>query len=213
MPTHRITNADDVRSGNAASLNRALLGVPMENLVVESFIPVVASANSICTSQAVTGLEQALLNGTTAGVLDVPRNVVAAWTNAATITVTGKDVYGQTMTETATGTALTGKKAFKTITSVVFSVSVIGATVGSGALLGLSYRPVIGGFIRGRLGEDSADAGTYAAPERSASTATTNDVRGTYAYAGTANGTNVFTVAYVAANGPSDSDAYGIAQA
>src|SRR5690606_3824873 len=47
-------------------------------------------------------------------VLDVPRNVVAAWTNAAVLTVTGEDEYGDTIVESsASGTSFTGKKAFK----------------------------------------------------------------------------------------------------
>jgi hypothetical protein len=57
-----------------------------------------------------------------------------------------------------------------------------------------------------------ADAGTYVAPSRVEATATTVDVRGTYAYAGTANGTNVFTVMYLVDNGPSNEDLFGVAQ-
>lgn len=71
-------------------------------------------------------------------VLDVPRNVVAAWTGAAVMTVTGQDEYGNTMIEaSASGTSFTGKKAFKKITSIAVSANVTALTVGTGDVLGL----------------------------------------------------------------------------
>lgn len=219
MARHTITRADDVRAGAATSANRATRGAPINSVVIESFAPVVADADSISATQSVLAatLTGALINGAAASggvaTFDVPRNVVAAWTNTAVITITGTDVHGAPMVEaSASGTSHTGNKAFKTITSITVSADVTGFTAGSGAKLGLTYRPKVGGFIRGRLNEDSADAGTYVAPVRTTSTATTNDVRGTYAYAGTANGTNVFTVVYMVDNGPSNEDLFGIAQ-
>lgn len=219
MPRHTITRADDVRSGNAVSANRAVRGAPVSNLVIESFAPALADADGISASQAVAAatVTGALINGALASggavVFDVPRNVVAAWTNAAVVTVTGTDVHGAAVVESsASGTSMTGVKAFKTVTSITVSADVTGFTAGSGAKLGLTYRPKVGGFIRGRLNEDTADAGTYVAPSRVTATATTVDVRGTYAYAGTANGTNVFTVMYVVDNGPANEDLFGVAQ-
>lgn len=219
MPRHTITRADDVRSGNAVSANRSVRGAPVSNLVIESFAPILADADGISASQAVATLTLtgALINGAlaAAGVatFDVPRNVVAAWTNAAVVTVTGTDVHGAAVVESsASGTSMTGVKAFKTITRITVSADVTGFTAGSGAKLGLTYRPKVGGFIRGRAGEDTADAGTYVAPSRVTATATTVDVRGTYAYAGTADGTLAFTVLYVVDNGPEDANLFGVAQ-
>lgn len=219
MTSHRITNADNVRTGNAISADRTVLGVPLKNVVTESFAPVVAASTSVAASQAVLAatVAGALINGAVAtlgvATFDVPRNVVAAWTGTAIITITGKDKYGVTIVEaSASGTSHTGKKAFKSISKITTNADITGFTAGSGAILGLSYAPIVGGFVRGRFGEDTADAGTYAPPIRIAATSTTGDVRGTYAYAGTANGTNVFTVIYVAANGPQDTDAFGVAQ-
>jgi hypothetical protein len=219
MPRHNITRADDVRIGAAISANRRVRGAPVNSIVIESFAPALADADGISASQAVAAatVTGALINGALASggavVFDVPRNVVAAWTNSAVVTVTGTDQYGAPLVEqSASGVALTGVKAFKTVTKITVSADVTGFTAGSGAKLGLSFRPKVGGFIRGRLNEDSADAGTYVAPIRTTSTATTVDVRGTYAYAGTANGTNVFTVMYAVDNGPSDSDLFGIPQ-
>lgn len=225
FPQHRISNSDDIRSGNAVSPNRALKGVPVAGaeaqaiMVVNLGAPAAASANAAALSQAVGVAGLFLLNGALAAgspavvTFPTPRNVVAAWTNTAILTIRGTDVYGQAMTETtASGTAHTGLKAFKTITSITSSASITGATVGTGAVLGLPYRPVIGGFNGGLLNENTADAGTYAAPIRTTSTGTTADTRGTYAPAGTLNGTNIFTVKIAVANGPNDTDAFGIAQ-
>ncbi len=70
--------------------------------------------------------------------LDVPRNVVAAWTGAAILTVTGYDEYGVLMVEkSASGTSFTGKKAFSKITSLAVSANVTSITVGTGDVLGL----------------------------------------------------------------------------
>lgn len=71
-------------------------------------------------------------------VLDVPRNVVAAWTGTAVLTVTGKDEYGNVMIEkSGSGTSFTGKKAFSTITDIAVSANVTSLTVGTGDVLGL----------------------------------------------------------------------------
>jgi len=70
--------------------------------------------------------------------LDVPRNVVAAWTTAAVLTVTGEDEYGNVMIEkSASGTSFTGKKAFWKITAIAVSANVTSITVGTGDVLGL----------------------------------------------------------------------------
>lgn len=223
FPPSRLTNSDNVRTGNAASTDRVKLGIPLDGAEAQAVrvlslgAPAAADSDGAAKTQAVGAGASFTLDGdlvsSGVAVFDVPRNVVAAWTTTSILTITGYDLYGNLMVEvSASGTSHTGKKAFKRVTSVTSSASITAATVGTGSVLGLPYRPVQGGFIRGRLNEDSSDAGTYAAPERSASTGTTNDVRGTYAPAGTLNGTNVFTVAVAVQNGPSDSDAFGIAQ-
>lgn len=233
---HRISVSDNIRVGSAEAPTRDKnsLGVPLNGAEGQHLVslslgaPAAAAANNVALSQTVTGVGTAfILNGAlvTAGVatFDVPRNVVAAWTNTAILTITGKDEYGQTMSEvTASGTAHTGKKAFKTISSITTNATITAATVGTGTVLGLSYRPEVGGFLRGILGENTADAGTYAAPERVASTTTTNDTRGTYAPAGALNGANIYHVMVAIRGGggntgTTDSNgssyAFGIAQA
>jgi len=114
-------------------------------------------------------------------VLDVPRNVVAAWTTSAVLTVTGEDEYGDVVVESSgSGTTFTGKKAFKKITSIAVSANVTGLTVGTGDVLGLPayvqnvgqvlYElkdgvviPSIGGkivYLQGQALEAAVDAGT-----------------------------------------------------
>ncbi len=224
FPPHRISNTDNLRSGNAVSANRAVLGVPLAGAEAQAVIvlslgaPIAADPDGAAASQTVTGVGTAfVLNGAlvTAGVatFDVPRNVVGAWTNTAIITITGTDQYGQAMSEvSASGTSHAGLKAFKTVTSITTSATITGATVGTGAVLGLPYRPVVGGFIRARLNEDTAATTTYVAPSRVTATTTTGDVRGTVAFAEALNGTNVYAVAIAVQNGPTDSDAFGVQQ-
>ena len=100
--------------------------------------PVVGAASAISASQSVAAAASFLLNGTTAGVLDVPRNVIAAWTTTSILTITGKDAAGNTVVEkSASGASHTGKKAFKSITSITSSASITSATVGTGNVLGM----------------------------------------------------------------------------
>lgn len=106
--------------------------------------PALAVTNGISASQSVALGASFLLNGSLADAsgafvtLDVPRNVVAAWTTTSILTITGEDEYGNTMVEkSASGASHTGKKAFKKITSVSSSASITSATIGTGDVLGL----------------------------------------------------------------------------
>ena len=111
--------------------------------VMDLGAPATADANGVAESQTVTGagtafsLDGALVSNGVA-VMDVPRNIVAAWTNTAVLTITGTNVDGNAVVEnSASGTSHTGKKAFKTVTSVTTSATITGATVGTGTVLGL----------------------------------------------------------------------------
>lgn len=156
----------------------------------------VASQSATLASGLATGINGALAADGVA-TFDVPRNVVAAWTNAAVITVTGTDAYGAVLVESSgSGTSFTGKKAFKTVTDVTVSANVTGLTVGTSKVLGL---PVFVGAVADVIREyqDGAapTAGTVVAGVTAAATATTGDVRGTYAPNGTPNGSLRFEVA------------------
>lgn len=121
--------------------------------------------------------------------LDVPRNLVvdSGGADDAVLTFTGTDEYGQTMIESITlngATAVSGKKAFKTVTAVSASKALAnGAFVGTGDVLGLPVYLPAGAYVLAEL-EDGAAASSGAlvaglAPN-TVSTATTADVRGTY---------------------------------
>ncbi len=156
--------------------------------MVDLGTPATADANGAVESQAATvasglatGFNGALVSDGVA-VFDVPRNVVASWTGTAILTVTGTDVNGNTVVESsASGTSMTGAKAFKTVTGVSVSANVTALTVGSGQVLGL---PV---FLQDALDVEqerqdgvAATAGTIVTGDEAVATATTGDVRGTY---------------------------------
>ena len=163
------------------------------------------------------------------GTADGPRNVVAVVTHASsivamTILIVGRDQYGQAMSElltiTATGTSKTanGKKAFKQITRIDL-ISAGDSTsntvgIGFGNVLGLSARPVAGGFIQGTFnGTKEATQGTFVDADVTTATTTTGDVRGTYTPNGTLDGAKRVTCIYVSNNGPTNADGFGVTQA
>jgi hypothetical protein len=176
---------------------------PAAAVVLNLGAPDTADADGVCASQAIT----AAGTGTIAGALasggvatfDVPRNVVAAWTNTAVLTVTGTDEYGKTVVESsASGTSFAGKKAFKTITSVDVSADVTGATVGTGDVLGLPAFVSDGALVIAELEDGAAaTAGTIVGGDSAKATATTGDVRGTYDANSAANGARVFDLVII----------------
>lgn len=175
---------------------------------VDEVPPLLGVANGFAVSQAIGAAGSAVLNGANVGAItvngtlfavaglpDVPRNVVAAWTTASNLTVSGFDQYGQAMTEVlSTPGGSTGKKAFAVITGVTSSAAITACTIGFGAVLGLPYRIKSGGFM-GALLNDAVDAGTFVqADDTNPATSTTGDVRGTYTCAGALNGAKNVTV-------------------
>lgn len=183
----------ELDAGAAPDFNLAQLPIRVRPTIaanpvlLELGAPIATAANGHCLSQAllaatVTG---ALLNGARAGVNDVPRNIVAAWTGTAVLTVDGFDEYGAPMREqSASGTSLTGVKAFARVTRVTTSADITGLTVGFGNVLGLPvFVPGAANLVREVLDLGAAAAGTLVAglAAATASTANTADVRGTYA--------------------------------
>lgn len=147
--------------------------------------------NGIAQSQSASGAHTLTLNGSLVvdgvAILDVPRNVIvdSGGADTAVLTVTGTDEYGAAMVEAITlngATGVSGKKAFKTITSITSSATIAnGAFVGTGDVLGLpAYLSDIGRVFRELQDGVAATAGTLVKGVHAAATATTGDVRGTY---------------------------------
>lgn len=193
---------------------RGLYGVqfasPGKMMDVDSYVltlgaPIASDADGAVKSQActavsglATGINGDLASGGVA-TFDIPRAVVAAWTGTAVLTVTGADEYGETVVESsASGTSLTGKKAFKTITGVSTSADITGLTVGTGKVLGLPVFLAGTGYVLAELEDGAAaTAGTIVAGVTTTATATTGDVRGTYAPNSAPNGSKAFNLVVV----------------
>lgn len=179
---------DQVGTANPVAISGVEAYTPVTLARLNLGSPITADADGICASQSVASTT-AVLDGAivASGIADLGctgRNVVAAWTGTAIITVTGKDIYGNTMIEkSASGTSLTGVKAFKKVTSVSFNASVTAATVGTGDVLGLPVRVPNSVHVLKEVEDGAApSAGTIVAglALNTESTATTADVRGTY---------------------------------
>lgn len=128
---------------------------------------------------------------------DVPRNVVAAWTGASTVKVSGFDLYGLPMTETQTGTSFTGKKSFAVVTGITSSASVTAFTAGFGNVIGLPFTCVTGDFFGAVFNDNVETAGTFVQADLTyPATTSTGDPRGTYVPAGTLNGHAFFNCTF-----------------
>lgn len=168
----------------------------MKLVLIDLGTPVASSSTAVCLSQACTaadGLETGINGASASGgvaTFDVPRNVVAAWTGTAVLTVTGEDQYGNVMVESSgSGTSMAGKKAFKRVTGISASADVTGLTVGNSKVLGLPVFIGLGSVIREIDNNAVVTNGTLAVGDGAAPTATTGDVRGTYSPNSNPNGT------------------------
>lgn len=178
-----LDRAEGAPGENLASPGRMMA---MEAVRFDLGAPVGSDSDGVCASQDGVAGAPLLLNGVLASdgaaTFDVPRNVVADWTGAAVLTVTGTDEFGDTVVESSgSGTSMIGKKAFKTVTSVVPSATITAATVGNSKVLGLPAFLAATVDVLAEI-EDGAAAtpGTLVPGVTAAATATTGDVRGTY---------------------------------
>jgi hypothetical protein len=113
-----------------------------------------------------------------------------------TVTVSGVDVYGQTMSEAITSsaavsTAVNGLKAFYLITSVsVSGATGTALTVGTTNVLGIPVRVTNVAYVASVKSNNALaqDGGNFIAADTATATTTTGDVRGTYTPVTASNG-------------------------
>lgn len=138
-----------------------------------------------------------------------------------TFTVSGYDLYGYPMTETITGAnagVAAGVKAFKFITGVTHTGSVATTlTIGTGDVYGLPIRVDTLGYVDivFNAAKITATTGFVPAVTTSPATATTGDVRGTYAVQSASDGSKrlqVFVTPSVA-NVGTNVGLFGVTQA
>lgn len=190
-------------------------------ILIDLGSPLALNTAGIVASQTVTGAgtaavlsaagTDATLNADGSITLGTPRNITAAWTNTAILTITGKDEYGNTVVETsASGTSHTGKKAFKSVSSITTNATITGATAGYGDILGLPIAVRKAQQVIKEMQDGAApSAGTFAfALSNTKPLSTSADVRGTYLPAAATDGSKGYAL-LVAVPDPTD---IGVAQ-
>jgi hypothetical protein len=158
--------AEDRRIDNTAEGNDRVRQIPTQLALISLGSPDTADPNGYVESQDLTSAgvfsddataAAAIAAAALVGEADVPRNVVAAWTGTAVLTVTGTDEYGTVIVESSgSGTSLTGKKAFKTVTGISSSANITALTVGTGDVLGLPVKVLKAGQVLKEF-KDGAD--------------------------------------------------------
>jgi hypothetical protein len=141
--------------------------------------------------------------------LDVPRNITVTGvtnTTAANFTIFGWDQYGQPMVETITGpvgaATVVGVKAWNYIQGIYASAGTAqNISVGVGNVYGLPYFLGDANYLTTQRYNGALDVGTIVVADPRTATATTGDVRGTYAPASNADSTKRLTLNMYNASG------------
>jgi len=218
--------SDGVRAGRNFANNGTASqpGVFLSPINVYDIVPVAFSATAVAAAQAVAGAGNLTINGASAtggvATFDVPRTITIVSTNAGdttqTATVIGTDVYGLAMSELIAfngTTAVTGQKAFKTVTRVAISAALTGnGSVGSTDVFGFPFRANTRNYVLTAWNGAFVTTGTFAAADATVATTTTNDVRGTYAVPDAADGSKRLTLWMFIFDDDTQTGLYGVAQ-
>lgn len=231
MTKHTISYADEIFYGdayfapyNSAKGRRGVQITPSAWIDIGAVV--VADPDGLVLSVDPASGATFSLRATVAGqtntggiiTLDQARNVTittSADETTKSILITGTDIYGTVMSERITGpntTVASGKKAFKTITSIVATGDMAALTIGFGDVLGLPFRIEDKNQI-GVMFDGAADAATIVIGDATTATTTTGDVRGTIDLSGTLNGTKKVAVNFMKLNVTSKESLFGITQA
>lgn len=216
--------SDGVREGRNFANNGTATepGVRLSPVNVYNVVPAALVTNGICAQQTITGAANAVINGSLASggvaTLDVPRNVIidAAGAATAVLTIFGTDAYGIPMSEAITlngTTAVSGKKAFKTITRIASSATATDIFVGTGDIFGLPIRANTRNYVLTAWNGAFVTTGTFAGADATAATTTTGDVRGTYAVPDAADAVKRLTAWVFVFDDDTQAGIYGVPQA
>ncbi len=196
---------DRVRTGSVPPRgSESVWGVTMDPFRFIRTTPINADSDGICASQIPAGAGALTLNGAlvttvdgaAVAILDYARAIVAASDDAGDttqiVTVTGYDIYNQLMVETFAlngASSISGKKAFKKVTSVSISAATTGhVTVGTQNVFGLPFRVNSRDAMLVFFDTAFVTNGTFVAAVTTTATATTGDVRGTFTPSGSPDG-------------------------
>lgn len=219
--------SDGVRAGRNFANNGTASepGVFMSPINVYNVVPVALSATAVAAAQAVAGAGNLTINGGQASggvaTFAVARCVSIVSSGAGdttqTATVFGTDTYGVPMSETIAfngTTTVNGKKAFRTVTRVAISAALAGnASVGTTDIFGLPIRANSRNYVLTAWNGAFVTTGTFVAADATAATATTGDVRGTYAVPDAADGVKRLTAWVFVLDDDTQAGLYGVAQA
>ncbi len=164
--------------------------------------PADASTRLATTTLSINGVDVVVW------VLPTPRNIVAVVTHgssvvAMTIVLDGYDQYLQPVREslaiTATGTSKTGtgKKAYKYLRSITYTVAADATTntvdIGTGVVLGMPFAALTKNHVTVRMDGVTDASATIVAADATTPSATTGDVRGTVTFNTPPDATHVYS--------------------
>ena len=210
-------------------------GIVSSFIKTATFVPATLQTNNIVTSAIVdgaatltagTGVTSTTLNGVavldiTGGAYDRAIRIIgtAGGVTAVSFTITGYDMYGQPVTQTITGPAATATvtttKTFRYISSIVSAATTTAAvTIGTADIYGFPAR--VDSFDQALIFWNGAlitsNTGFTAAVSTTA-TASTGNVRGTYAVQSASDGTKRLRTVVFLDNPNNMDNAYGVKQA
>ena len=225
MARHTLTYAANLFAGNAyyERYQNGKQGAPLSQLVYASVIPDTASVNGVLDGVTVETDETLTY---TAGdmdlaTLDVPRNIVIDTTDGQgsvdnVVTITGTDVYGDTLVEALTiadTAGVAGKKAFKTLTSISVAAGSEAATmdVGWGNVLGIPFYIDSKARILSPQADGSVEDWTVVVGDTDQDS-TAGDCRGTFVPATTPNDVVEFSMLIALVGNDTKANVFGVDQ-
>jgi len=181
------------------------------HIYVEFGTPATASATAIVTAQDMTTAGTLTSFATTytptvegmMGRYGRRLTVAGSAATTGTVTIKGRDYIGQSMVETLTlngTTAVNGQKAFRYVDSISWTATAtVNLSVGTTAALGVPYRIQTTAITNELMNGATVAAGTLTVGSTAnPQTATSGDPRGLYTPSTAPNGTNTYTLMYMA---------------